>query len=335
MELLRNELIEPLNIFYEEPKPDRWVKFDRYPRQWLRQIIRGKQRPGGVMMIALELMHGLDKINIPYRFNNYAYIKNHPDEIACIIGKPHLLFDRKWKNPVIFGAGIYSHPIERPDLFEKYPNVKRFLVPGNWMQLMCQPYYGDKAVTWPVGIDTEKWKPSTIEKKTDFLIYDKIRWNYDELNTSLIKPLLNTLDKYGYSYQFVRYGNYTHNELQEKVANCKSVIFLCEHETQGLAYQQILATNTPILAWDRGGFWQDPYYYPDKVRYEPVSSVPYWDDSCGIKFNSEIEFEEKLNLFMGIHARFEPRAFILNNLTLEISAEKYLQIYREVEKEIA
>jgi glycosyltransferase involved in cell wall biosynthesis len=327
--------IKPLNIFYEEPDPDRWVKFDRYPRRWIRRLLRGKQRPGGVMMVALELMRGLNKINIPYRFNDYAYIKVHPEEIACIIGKPHLLFERAWKNPVIFGTGVYSHPVECPDLFEKYPSVKRFLVPGSWMQLMCQPYYGDKVVTWPVGIDTEKWKPSAIKKKTDFLIYDKIRWNHDELNTSLVKPLLNTLDKYGYSYQFVRYGNYTHSELQEKVADCKSVIFLCEHETQGLAYQQILATNTPILAWDRGGFWQDPYYYPDKVRYEPVSSVPYWDDSCGIKFNSEIEFEERLNLFMGKHARFEPRAFILNNLTLEISAEKYLQIYREVEKEIA
>ena len=327
--------IKPLNIFYEEPEPDRWVKFDRYPRRWIRRLLRGKQRPGGVMMVALELMRGLDKINIPYRFNNYAYIKTHPEEIACIIGKPHLLFDRKWRNPVIFGAGVYSHPVECPDLFEKYPNVKRFLVPGNWMQQMCSPYYGDKAVAWPVGIDTEKWKPSAIEKKIDFLIYDKIRWDHDAFNESLIKPILKILEDGGLSYQFVKYGNYTHDELEDKVANSRSVIFLCEHETQGLAYQQILATNTPILAWDRGGYWQDPYYYPDKVKYEPVSSVPYWDDSCGVKFKDAIEFNEKLNLFIGRHDKFEPRKFILNNLTLELSAEKYMQIYHEVEQEIA
>ena len=308
---------------------------DRYPRKIIRWIIRGNAKPGGVMLVALSLMDGLKKIGIPYRFNDFKYIEKNPKEIACIIGKPHLLFDRKWKNPVIFGAGIYSHPIECPDLFEKYPNVKRFLVPGNWMQQMCSPYYGDKAVAWPVGIDTDKWKPSAIEKKIDFLIYDKIRWDHGAFNESLIKPILKVLEEGGFSYQFVKYGNYTHNELQEKVANSRSVIFLCEHETQGLAYQQILATNTPILAWDRGGYWQDPYYYPEKVKYEPVSSVPYWDDSCGVKFKDTIEFKEKLNLFVSRHAGFKPREFILNNLTLERSAEKYMQIYNEVQKEIA
>ncbi|MDB4919642.1 hypothetical protein [Mucilaginibacter sp.] len=329
------ELIRPLNIFYSEPDPDRWFKFDRYPRRVIRRLVRGKQKPGGVMMVAMNLMRGLEKMGVPYRFNDYGYINKNPDDIACLIGKPQLLFDRRWENPVIFGSGIYSHPIECPDLFEKYPNVKRFLVPGNWMQQMCRPYYGDKAVTWPVGIDTEKWKPSGIEKKMDFLIYDKIRWEHDEFSRSLIKPVLKDLDEGGFSYQFVRYGNYTHCELQEKVANSKSVIFLCEHETQGLAYQQILATNTPILAWDRGGYWQDPYYYPGKVKYEPVSSVPYWNDSCGFKFKDAIEFKEKLDLFVSKQAEFEPRKFILDNLTLEISAEKYLQIYLEVEKEIA
>ncbi|HEY5327351.1 MAG TPA: hypothetical protein VIJ27_10155, partial [Mucilaginibacter sp.] len=133
---------KPLNLFYEEPDRDRWFKYDRYPRKIIRRIIRGKQRPGGVMTIAINLMKGLDKIGVPYRFNDYNYIRKHPGEIACIIGKPHLLFEKKWRNPVILGAGIYSHPVDCPDLFERYPNVKRFLVPGEWMREMCGPYYG-------------------------------------------------------------------------------------------------------------------------------------------------------------------------------------------------
>ena len=64
-----------LNIFYEEPDPDRWIKFDRYPRKLIRRVIRGKDRPGGVMMVALGLMAGLDKLNVPYRFNDFSYIK--------------------------------------------------------------------------------------------------------------------------------------------------------------------------------------------------------------------------------------------------------------------
>jgi hypothetical protein len=327
--------LKPLNLFYEEPDPDRWIKYDHHPRKLIRRIVRGKQRPGGVAMIAINLMKGLDKIEVPYRFNNYRHIKKHPEEIACIIGKPHLLFEKQWSNPVIFGAGVYSHPIECPDLFEQHPNVKRFLVPGEWMRKMCEPWYGNKVTAWPVGIDTGYWKPFTEEKTFDFLIYDKIRWDHQQQETDLINPIAKLLEEQSCSYQFIKYGSYTHNELQNKLKASKAVIFLCEHETQGSAYQQILATGTPILAWDRGGYWQDPYYYPDKVKYQSVSSVPYWDERCGMKFTNADDFKEKLQLFSNKLNSFKPRDYILENLTLEICAEKYLEIYRQVEQEIA
>jgi hypothetical protein len=321
---------QPLNLFYEEPDPDRWISFDRYPRRIIRRIFRGKQKPGGVMTIAINLMKGLDKISVHYRFNDYRYIKNHPDEIACIIGKPHVLFDRKWKNPVILGAGVYSHPIDCPNLFERYPNVKRFLVPGEWMRLMFAPYYGNKVVSWPVGIDTDAWQPMPAEKTIDFLIYDKVRWEHEQYDTELIEPIIRQLSERQLSYQFIRYGSYKHDELLAKLIASKAVIFLCEHETQGLAYQQILATDTPILAWDRGGFWQDPAYYPDKVKYQPVSSVPYWDDRCGKKFTTISDFGTTLTDFLSDLKLFKPREYILENLTLEKCAETYVDIVNRV-----
>ena len=323
-----------LNLFYSEPDPDRWFKYDRYPRKIIRRIIRGRERPGGVMMIAINLMRGLDKIDVSYRFNDYAYISKHPEEIACIIGKDGVFFDRQWKNPIIFGAGIYSHPIEHTDLFERYPNVKRFLVPGEWMRKMFEPFYGDKVLAWPTGIDTDYWKPAEDDKAYDFLIYDKIRWKHDQEQLALINPVTNTLSQQNKTWHRIRYGSYTHQELIAKLKVSKAVIFLCEHETQGSAYQQILATNTPVLAWDRGGYWQDPYYYPHKVKYQPVSSVPYWDERCGIKFTDAADFEEKLLLFLNNRDTYQPRNYIMENLSLEVCAEKYLQIYQEVEKEL-
>jgi hypothetical protein len=97
------------------------------------------------------------------------------------------------------------------------------------------------------------------------------------------------------------------------------MVFLCEHETQGIAYQQALACGVPILAWERGGFWQDPSYFPDKVKFISVSSVPYWDNRCGVKFNNISEFSTKLEEFLdklNSH-KFTPRDYILENLTLE------------------
>ena len=93
-------------------------------------------------------------------------------------------------------------------------------------------------------------------------------------------------------------------------------------------------TNTPILAWDRGGYWQDPYYYPDKVKYQPVSSVPYWDERCGMKFEDAADFEPQLEAFLNNLQQFSPRNYILENLTLEHCARNYLNIYRQVEQEL-
>jgi glycosyltransferase involved in cell wall biosynthesis len=326
--------MQPLNIFYQEPDPDRWFKFDRYPRQVIRRLIRGKQRPGGVAMVAINLMKGLDKLGVAYRLNDFGYIRKHPDEIACIIGKPHLLFERKWTNPIIFGAGIYSHPVECPDLLLKYPNIKRVLVPGDWMAKMFEPFYHHKVVTWPVGIDTQLWSSVIKAEPTfDFLIYNKVRWEHDKYEDELISPVCRKLDELSLTYQFIRYGHYSPAELKEKLKDSRSVIFLCEHETQGLAYQQILCTNTPILAWDRGGYWQDPYYYP-KIKFGPVSSVPYWDERCGVKFKNIDEFPDSLNAFIRKLPSFEPQKYILENLSLEKCAENYLNIYNQVKEEL-
>lgn len=327
-----------LNLFYEEPDPDRWIKYDRYPRKLIRRLFRGKPRPGGVMMVALELMRGLDILNIPYRFNDYKYARKNPEELIGVIGKPHLIFEERFSNPILFGAGVYSHPVDCLDLFSKYPNVKKMLVPGPWMEDMCKPYYGTNVEHWPVGIDTSKWN-SKIKSSTpsiDFLIYDKIRWEHDIYEKNLINPILKTLDSHNLSYDIIKYGNYNHLQLTTKLSQCKAVIFLCEHETQGLAYQQILATDTPIYAWDRGGFWQDPAYYPDRAIYEPVSSVPYWDDNCGMKFKDHAYFELNLDSFITKlnQNNFNPSKYILNNLTLEKSAEKYVEIYQKVNKSL-
>ncbi len=150
----------------------------------------------------------------------------------------------------------------------------------------------------------------------------------------MIDPILKKLDGQGLSYQHIKYGSYTGEELKHKLSMSKAVIFLCEHETQGQAYQQILSTNTPILAWDRGGYWQDPYYYPEKVKYEPVSSVPYWDERCGMKFTNADDFDNALSAFTASLDKYQPRDYVVQNLSLAVCAQKYVDIYNSVLKEL-
>jgi len=315
-----------LNLFYEEPDPDRWIKYDRYVRKFIRRIVRGKQKPGGVMMIALQLIKGLDALGIPYRFNDYKYAKNHPKELIGVIGKPQLIFEKRFNNPILFGSGVYSHPIECPNLFVEYPNIKRILVPGPWMKNMFDPYYPEKVSFWPAGIDTDRWMPSNLDViKYDFIIYNKIIGN-NSLKNEIIKILVDNK----LTYTLIEYGFYTQEELLDKLKQSKSAIFLSKSETQGFAYQQILSTNIPMLAYDEGEYWKDPYYFPHKVKFKPVSSVPYWSKSCGEKFRTIVEFKNKLPAFLDKRSSYNPRGFIISTLTLEISAKQYYDIYNSL-----
>lgn len=325
--------MKPLNIFYEEPDPDRWLPYDRYPRKIIRKIVRGEARLGGPQIVFVNLCKGLDLLNIPYTVNNYKYCRQNPQEIACIIGKPHILLEKKWKNPILFGAAVFSHPSYRPNLFEEY-DIKKVLVPGKWIKKMFieDGYPAQKVEDWPVGIETEKWKPSDKEKKYDFLIYQKLHWKVEEREITHINYLEKILTEKGLSFKKVVYGNYEPNELLELASQSKAAIFICEHETQGLAYQQLLSMNIPMLAWKGAEYWEDPYYYPDTVKFSGVTSVPYWDSRCGEIFDTPQDFEKMLELFWEKlnNNQYNPRAYILENLTLEKCAAHYVEIYKEI-----
>lgn len=322
--------MEPLNLFYAEPDPDRWLPFDRYPRRVIRRVVRGPRRAGGQQMVFINLVKGLKHLGVPYRVNDFGHVRRNPNDLACIVGKPEVLFEREWRNPVLFGAAVFSHPLDCPDLFERYP-VRRMLVPGEWMRRMCEPYYGQRVTAWPVGIDTDEWSPVRGAGTVDVLVYDKVRWEHETYNQSLIEPIRAVLRAHGLTFEEIRYGFYEPEDLKRALARCRAVVFLCEHETQGLAYQQILSSGVPVLAWDRGGCWQDPFYFPDRVRYGPVTSVPYWDERCGVTFADAGDFGDRLAQFWdGVSTgAYRPRDYVLEHLTLRQCAADYVRIARD------
>ncbi|MBA2744376.1 MAG: glycosyltransferase [Chthoniobacterales bacterium] len=201
---------------------------------------------------------------------------------------------------------------------------------------MWVPYYGSRVVAWPVGIDIDRWSPAGEAANYDFLIYDKVRWHHHRFEEELIDPIRSTLKERSLSFTEIRYGSYHEEEYERLLHRCRAMIFLCEHETQGIAYQQALSSGIPILAWDRAGYWEDPSFFPEKVQFAPVSSVPYWDHRCGEKFADAADVRSKLERFLDAMAsgQYAPRDYILENLTLEHCARRYVEIVKEVEAEL-
>lgn len=326
--------MEIINIFYEEPDPDRWLPYDRYPRKLVRRIIRGAPPTGGVKLWYIHLRMGLDKLGVSYRINNYANLKKNPHEWALVIGKPHVLEKIPKANPIIFGPGVGSHPSELSTL-SSLRNLKHIIVSCKWLEeLYTRDLQSPVPVSiWPSGIDAKSWRPVNNKKKAKtILVYDKVRWERESYELELITPIVNRIEKEGIAVKYIRYGEYKEEDFKEVLGQVDAMIFLCEHETQGFAYLQTLSANVPIFAWDRGGPWKDPTYYPDKVFFEPVTSVPYWDSRCGERFSTIEEFQITFSLFWEKVTKDEyiPREFILENFDLKERSAAYLKLVEEI-----
>jgi hypothetical protein len=324
-----------LHIFYEEIQTDRWIIYDRYPRSLIRRLIRGKAPISGVKRWFVNLIQGLDELGYPYDINNFQALKKDPLKWALVIGRPHVIDKIPKHSPIIYGPALPSHPNDNN--FWGNENIKHLLAPCKWMKALYERdlTYKKEISVWPSGIETKKWIP--VEKNGGnlrILVYDKIRWNYNNLESTLLKPILNTIVQKKILVEYIRYGSYKEEDYCKLLSKVDGMIFLCEHETQGFAYQQALSTNTPIFAWDRGGFWQDPSYYPHSVNFEGVSSVPYWDKRCGEKFKNLDEFNDCLDLFLiGItQKKYAPRNYILENLTLQSQAKAYIELVNHITK---
>ena len=278
------------------------------------------------MRVFLNLCAGLDEISHPYRVNDYRHAKRNPGELCCILGKRHVLDHYDWPNPLLVGPCIHDHPVSDPDLLQRRC-VKRILVPGEWMRCMCENDWRDRVFAWPVGIETRHWTESSEPKTLDFLLYNKIRWRHAEQESALLEPIRAELKRRNLSFTEIKYGSYAPENYRTLLHSSRAMIFICEHETQGIAYQEALASGVPILAWDHQGAWTDPEYFPHRVSYSPVSSVPYWDDRCGLRFRNATEFAETLAKFLPLvhNGRLAPRSYILDQLTLAKCAAAFVE----------
>lgn len=317
----------PLNLFYHDGSDsDRWLPFDRYPRAVIRRLVRGPRRILGLERVFLNLMAGLDKIGAPYRVNDYRHLRSHPDEVACVLGKPHLLDRFGPKTPIIFGPAVHNHPIDAPDLFTEH-NILGVVVACEWQRQMFSVNWGDKVHAWPVGIDTDRWVP-TPDKDVDVLVYEKIRCHPERDRAQVRDPILESLGKTNLKVARIAYGHYQEKDFEALLRRTRTMVFLCEHETQGIALQQAMSCGIPVFAWDLGGVWQDTDYYPHRVVFSPVTSAPYWDDRCGMKFQDAAGFDAGFDAFWSAASsgRFDPRAFIVENFTLAARSKAFVDL---------
>lgn len=317
-------------LYYRlEPERDRWAPGDRFIRPLVRRLVRGKRRIGGVDKVFVNLCLGLDRLGIRYEVNMPFKHLRADDHVGVLGRGRHSLQGYDRPNPIVAGIGLMGHPGEWPTLLDDYPIV-RYLQHSEWANNVYKPYFGNRCGIWSVGIDTRAWSPSDNWKDLDFLIYDKVQWDREQNERKLIRPIKEALQRRKLKFADIRYGSYKESDFRELVSRSKAMIFLSESESQGLAYQECLSSGVPVIAWDQG-WWLDPSRFQWGNPEIPATSVPYFDGRCGSKFRSVDEFETTLDGFLArlYRQEFDPRAYVLENLTLESCAQRFVHILRE------
>jgi len=318
-----------LLLFYREYEADKFVKYDRYLKKILRPLYHmthHRQKTSGYAVWFDLLRRGLAKAGFGVRVNDYRTARKNPDYPVGLIGYTGLLENWKLPNPAVLGPGLYDHPQLAPDLF-KDPRFRKYVTVAPWTMDIYKPVYGDHCFSWFAGIDLDQWPDQRGKTKNcDFIIYDKIRWNHDELEKTMIEPIRRILDKRGLTHQSVRYKMYDHEMYKKLLGSACGMIFLCEHETQGMAYQEAMASGVPILAWDNG-FWADPLWKKFSQSPPAASSVPFFSPACGEKFRTMTEFEPALGRFMERRSAYDPRRYVAENLNMKTSAKLYADQY--------
>lgn len=290
------------------------------------RTLRRRQVRTGFYTAFVALRTALERQGCDVRVNDFAKAAAMPDYPIGIAGYPSALKAISLPNPAIFGPGDFGAPKASLDVATQ-TRMRLLIQPSDWFRDYYRPFCGEKVVTWFAGIDTDRWTDwSDRTKSTDVLIYDKIRWYRDNRVAKVIDPLIARLDAFGLSYRVLRYGHHHQGEFASALMRTRSMAFICEHETQGLAYQEALAANVPVFAWDEGEF-VDPTLKGDAQPGLGVTSVPYFDDRCGSKFTAN-NLESEFDLFWARRDRFRPREYVLETLSMRRSAEAYLRLYR-------
>ena len=251
-----------------------------------------------------NLLLGLKKNGVEYEINSVCELN------GCLQPTNFNLLPPS----TVIGPNIMVLPKDMPYVWEMF---KYHVSPSIYVKNIYSTFEEVKNCVidvWPVGIDTDKFSDRNKNIKYDFLIYYKNRKDEE------LSEVIRFLNKNNFTFNVLKYGTYNEHEFLKLLSESRSCILLTNTESQGIAYMEILSTNTPCIV------------YSIESKYNmPHSSAPYFDSRCGIKVDTINE--DVLYTFLQNHSTYCPRQYIIENHTLQKSATNYINLLKKAKEE--
>jgi glycosyltransferase involved in cell wall biosynthesis len=268
-----------------------------------------------------NLVNGLDRIGYPYVINRDLSATKRlwiHDSVTALydIGRSDA--------STVIGPNLFVLPSEIPAAVDLRQVL--YLHPAAWTRHMWE-HLGFRACPieiWPVGVDTDTFSPAPKPPlATSILVYHKRR-DIRELH-----EILRVLDDMHLSHVEFNYGHYGEAAYLEAVRSASFILWHGSHESQGLALQEAMACNVPILVCDVNSVFdsRDAFPFPVAVRAIPVSAAPYFDGRCGMKLTDLSRLRTSIEAMLTGLQDFAPRAYVLENLSLAGQARKFVALW--------
>jgi hypothetical protein len=191
------------------------------------------------------------------------------------------------------------------------------IVPSLWVQKAYEedmPSLKGKIRVWFAGIDTEYWRP-TPRLKDKVLVY----WKTEPV--LFCEQVECCIKEKGFDPFRVHYGKYTKEQFKTYLDQSLFAVFISISESQGLALAECWSMNVATLVWN-------PQTMQAHGRiYSEVSACPYLTSQTG----KDWQQLSHLELLLNNHDSwlYQPRQWVLENMTYKHSAERMITIIKE------
>lgn len=274
-------------------------------------------RESGPEKVVKNTLKALTQCQIEFAVNENKYDRNlilqYQNE------KAHRIHEKLEHESCLIGPQVWPFDhygkflIDNPDFY------KKILVPSDWVKTLFVDKFSappGKIGVWPVGIKIPKIE--TNEMEYDCLLYFKNR------SKSELSKVVNLLEKNKMTSILFQYGNYNQDLFIDAIRKSRFCIVVGNTESQGIAIQEMMAHNKPLLVWDTP-IWN---HMGDQYTV-PATTVPYWSDQCGVKFSSEDELEQAFDKLTSSLDTYSPRLFAESNLSYKCSINKLLELFND------
>lgn len=297
--------------------------------RWVKQKLTNPYYPltakyGGHAAVTRSVVEGLTKIGANFNYNplrvkDLAEIVHVPGGVRPL--QQMILFKKQGRikrlsagpNIVEFSTDADSILVSPEiDSLVQHSDIGRQLWASDYPELL------DKCFLWPAGVDVNFWQPSSNHKPgRTILIYDKR--DSPETDPLRIRPYVDYLTKKNYAVNVLTKtmtaAQYSTKTYLDFLQRSDLMIGFTRHagENQGITWSEAWSVNVPTLLLQV----EETVYRGRKFR---THTAPYLSDAMGAFFTGFEEFKLKFQAWEQGQLIFNPRDWVLQHLSDEVSA---------------